>query len=72
MTAATIDVENPDSSMTLPKTAPSRKTGKYSFTKTTIFSMKRPVKIAGTVAGSVSRTASMAAIGANNITLKPR
>src|SRR6266404_5274069 len=29
MTAATIDLEKPESSMTLPKTAPSIKTGKY-------------------------------------------
>jgi hypothetical protein len=40
MTAATIDFEKPDSSITFPNTAPSRKTGKYDFTNSTIFSIK--------------------------------
>ena len=72
MTAETMDFENPDSSITLPNTAPSRNTGKYSFTKPTILSMNTPVKTGGTAAGSVKSTASIAAIGANRITLKPR
>ena len=69
MTEATIDFENPDSSMTLPNTAPSRNTGKYSFTNPTILSMKTPVNIAGTAAGSVNSTASKAHTGANRMTL---
>ena len=72
MTAETIDLEKPDSSITLPNTAPSRKTGKYSFTKPTILSMNRPVKIGGTADGSVSSTAPSAATGAKRMTLKPR
>ena len=72
MVAATIDFENPDNSMTLPNTAPSRNTGKYSFTNTTILSMKRPLYTGSTADGSVSSTASSAAIGAKIMTLKPR
>ncbi len=48
---------NPESSMSLPKIAPSRKTGKYSFTKPAVLSMKRPVKIGATADGSVNKTA---------------
>lgn len=69
MAAATIDSEKPDSSMTLPNTAPSRNTGKYSFTKPTIFSMKMPENTGATAAGSVRSTAASAAIGAKRMTL---
>ena len=69
MTEATIDFEKPDSSITLPKTAPSRNTGKYDFTNPTILSMNRPVNIGATADGSVSSTASSAHTGANRITL---
>ena len=72
MTAETMDFEKPDNSITLPNTAPSRNTGKYSFKNPTIFSIKTPVKIGGTAAGSVKSTASMAAMGANRMTLNPR
>ena len=72
MTAETIDFEKPDSSITFPNTAPSRKTGKYDFTNPTIFSIKMPVNTGGTAAGSVSSTASIAATGAKRMTLKPR
>jgi hypothetical protein len=72
ITAATIDFEKPDNSITLPNTAPSRKTGKYNFTKTTILSMNRPVNIGATRDASVSRTAPIAATGANRMTLYPR
>ena len=72
MTDETIAFENPESSMTLPKIAPSRNTGKYSFTKPTILSMNRPVNIGATRLGSVNSTAPSAATGANRMTLKPR
>ena len=72
MVAATIDLEKPDSSISLPNTAPSRNTGKYSLRKPTILSMNRPVNIGATSAGSVSSTAPSAATGANRITLWPR
>src|SRR6185312_12168560 len=45
MVAATMDRENPDSSISLPNSAPSMNTGKYSLRKPTILSMNRPVKI---------------------------
>ncbi|MNT67808.1 hypothetical protein D3C72_2059790 [compost metagenome] len=61
--------EKPDSSISLPNTAPSRNTGKYSLMKPTIFSMNTPVKAGATADGSVSRTAPRAAIGAKRITL---
>ncbi|MNM41743.1 hypothetical protein D3C81_525670 [compost metagenome] len=64
-----MDCEKPDSSISLPNTAPSKKTGKYSLMKPTIFSMKMPLKTAGTADGSVSSTAPSAATGANRITL---
>ena len=67
--AATIDLEKPETSISLPNTAPSRNTGKYSVRKPTILSMNRPVNIGATSAGSVSSTAPSAAIGANRITL---
>ena len=69
MMAETMDLENPDSSITLPKMAPSRKTGKYSLTKPTILSMNRPVNIGATSVGSVSSTAPSAATGAKRMTL---
>ncbi len=69
MVAATMDLENPDSSISLPNTAPSMNTGKYSLRKPTILSMNRPVNIGATSAGSTSSTAPSAAIGANRITL---
>ncbi|MNP26147.1 hypothetical protein D3C76_1189880 [compost metagenome] len=69
MAAATIEREKPDSSISLPNTAPSRNTGKYSFTKPTIFSMNTPVKAGATAEGSVSSTASSAAMGAKRMTL---
>ena len=67
--AATMERENPDSSISLPNTAPSRNTGKYSLMKPTIFSMNTPVKAGATADGSVSRTAPRAAMGAKRITL---
>lgn len=67
--ALTIALENPDSSITLPKIAPSTKTGKYSFTKSTILGIKTPENTGATSLGSVIRTANNAAIGANKITL---
>ena len=69
MVACTMALEKPDSSITLPNTAPSRNTGKYSFRKPTILSMNRPVNIGATSVGSVSNTAPSAATGANRITL---
>ena len=69
MVAATIDLENPDSSITLPNSAPSRNTGKYSLRKPTSLSMNKPVNIGATSCGSVSSTAPSAATGANRITL---
>ena len=72
MTAPTMERANPEISMSLPNTAPSRKTGKYSFRKPTSFSMNSPENSVGTAAGSVSSTAPMAATGANRITEKPR
>jgi hypothetical protein len=48
MVAATIALEKPDNSITLPKIAPSRNTGKYSLRKPTILSMNRPVNIGAT------------------------
>jgi hypothetical protein len=39
---------NPEISISLPNTAPSRNTGKYSFRKPTILSMNRPVNIGAT------------------------
>jgi hypothetical protein len=72
MTTETSDCAKPESSMTLPKTAPSKNTGKYNLTKYTAFSMYRPVKMVGTLDGCVNRTGIIAASGANRITLKPR
>ncbi|MNE87394.1 hypothetical protein D3C80_1845930 [compost metagenome] len=69
MAAATIEREKPDSSISLPNTAPSRNTGKYSLIKPTIFSMNTPVKAGATAEGSVSSTAPRAAMGAKRITL---
>ena len=43
--------EKPDSSISLPNTAPSMNTGKYSFRKPTILSMNRPVNIGATSPG---------------------
>src|SRR3546814_5317727 len=57
MVAATIALEKPEISISLPNTAPSRNTGKYSFRKPTILSMNRPVNIGATSDGSVSSTA---------------
>ncbi len=67
--AATMEREKPDISISLPNTAPSRNTGKYSLMKPTIFSMKMPVKAGATADGSVSSTAPMAAMGAKRMTL---
>ena len=50
-------LEKPDSSISLPNTAPSMNTGKYSLRKPTILSMNTPVKIGATSDGSVSSTA---------------
>ena len=72
MTAVTMEREKPESSMTLPNTAPSRNTGRYSFTKPTSLSMNSPEKTGSTAEGSVSSTAPRAATGANRMTLKPR
>ena len=69
MVPATIALEKPDISISLPNTAPSMNTGKYSLRKPTIRSMNRPVNIGATSAGSVSSTAPSAASGANRITL---
>jgi hypothetical protein len=69
MVADTIALEKPDSSISLPNSAPSMNTGKYSRRKPTIFSMNRPVKIGATSEGSVSSTAPSAASGANRMTL---
>ena len=69
MVAATIDLEKPEISISLPNTAPSRNTGKYSLRKPTIFSMNRPVNIGATNEASVSSTAPSAATGANRMTL---
>ena len=69
MTEATMALENPDSSITLPNTAPSKNTGKYSFTKPTILSMNRPVNMGATRCGSINSTAPRAATGANKMTL---
>ena len=69
ITAETIDLENPESSITLPKIAPSMNTGKYSLTKPTILSIKMPLNMGRTYDGSVNSTASNAATGANMITL---
>jgi hypothetical protein len=63
---------NPESSITLPNTAPSRNTGRYDLMKTTIFSMNTPPNTGGTRAGSVKSTARRAQTGANRMTLKPR
>ena len=43
MTAETIARAKPDSSMSFPNTAPSKKIGKYNFTNPTILSMNNPV-----------------------------
>ena len=59
-------------SISLPNTAPSRKIGKYSLTNTTALAMNSAVNAVGTLAGEVSSTGSIAATGANRITLKPR
>ena len=72
ITATAIDCENPDSSISLPNSAPSRKIGKYRRTNTTALAMNRPVKTVGIAEGSVSSTGIMAATGANRMTLKPR
>lgn len=64
-----MDCEKPDISISLPNTAPSRKTGKYSLIKPTIFSMKMPLNTGATADASVSSTAPRAATGANRITL---
>src|SRR3546814_15724298 len=72
MVAATIALEKPEISISLPNTAPSRNTGKYSFRKPTLLSMNRPVNIGATSDGSVSSTAPSAAIGAHRNTLRPR
>ncbi len=72
VTAPTMERAKPEISTSLPNTAPSRKTGKYSFRKPTSFSMNRPENKVGTADGSVSSTAPMAATGANRITEKPR
>jgi hypothetical protein len=69
ITDATIDFEKPDISITFPKTAPSKKTGKKFLTKPTILSMKRPVNMGATRLGSMKSTAPMAAMGANRMTL---
>ncbi len=69
MVALTMDLEKPDTSISLPNTAPSTKTGKYNFRKPTILSMNKPVNIGCTSVGSVSSTAPSAATGANRITL---
>ena len=69
MVAATMALEKPEISISLPNTAPSRKTGKYSFRKPTILSMNRPVNMGATSEGSVSSTAPSAAMGANRMTL---
>ena len=64
-----MDLEKPETSISLPNTAPSTNTGKYSLRKPTILSMNRPVNIGCTRLGSVSSTAPSAATGANRITL---
>lgn len=64
--------EKPDSSMTLPNTAPSKNTGKYSCRNSTIRSRKTLLYMGSTCPGSVSATASRAATGAKRMTLKPR
>ena len=69
MTAATMDLEKPESSITLPKTAPSRKTGKKFLTKPTILSMNKPVNMGATRPGSMQSTAPSAAMGAKRMTL---
>ena len=69
MTEETIDLEKPESSITLPKMAPSMNTGKYSLMKPTILSRNTPLNIGSTCDGSVSSTASSAATGANMMTL---
>ena len=57
MTAATIDLEKPESSITLPNTAPSRNTGKYSFDEADHLVHEQAGEDGGTAPGSVSRTA---------------
>ncbi len=69
MVPATMEREKPESSITLPNTAPSMNTGKYSLRKPTILSMNRPVNIGATRPGSISKTAPSAATGANRMTL---
>jgi len=69
MTEATMAFEKPESSITLPKTAPNRKTGKKFLTKPTILSMNKPVNIGATRLGSTNSTAPRAAIGAKRMTL---
>ena len=66
-----MDFAKPDSSITFPKIAPNKNTGKYSFTNPAIFSIKMPVKKAGTQAGLIKSTANNAVNGAKRITLKP-
>ena len=72
MAAFTVARAKPEISMSLPNSAPSMKTGKYSFTNCAILSMNTPAYTGATSAGSVSSTASNAATGANRMTLWPR
>ncbi|MNJ63327.1 hypothetical protein D3C77_592210 [compost metagenome] len=68
-TACTMARENPDSSISLPNTAPNRNTGKYSLAKPAMRSMKMPENTGASADGSVNNTAPMAAMGAHKMTL---
>jgi hypothetical protein len=72
ITDVTIERANPDCSITLPNTAPSRNTGRVVLDESHHLVHEHATEHRATRAGSVASTASSAQMGAKRMTLKPR